>query len=160
MFFASGFQNSVSGQTPIKYYLGFMIQDAAGIYTRPSPNPVSSPLFPPTIGTPANQACTGFGPIYTSNVYGFLPSNTKCFVATAAFQSADAEPVRMLREFRDRVLLSFRPGQAFVSWYYSWSPGAADWLEEHPLIRVPVLLGLFELEMVAWFCLHPFAFIC
>jgi hypothetical protein len=152
MYFATGFENSTASNA-INYYLGFLIQDAAGIYTPPVPRIGTTPTFPPT--SLVQQGCTGFGPIATANVYGFLPSDTKCFVATAAFQSTEAPPVQMLREFRDRVLLTSTPGRAFVSWYYSWSPDAAGWLDDHAWARVPVLLGLSKLEMIAWLCLHP-----
>ncbi len=151
LFVAPGFTNSTSTVTH-PYYLGFLIQDAAGIYTPPA----SSPPFVPG---GRNLSCAAFGPIQTSNVYGFLPSDQRCFIATAAFQSRDAIPVQMLREFRDRVLLQFEPGRAFVGWYYGWSPRAADWLDAHPPFRLPVLLGLFELQVVAWLCLHPMVFV-
>ena len=152
MYFATGFENSIASNT-INYYLGFLIQDAAGIYTPPIARVGTTPTFPPT--SLAQQGCTGLGPIATSSVYGFLSSDAKCFIATAAFQSTEAPPVQMLREFRDRVLLTSTPGQAFVSWYYSWSPDAAGWLDDHAWARVPVLLGLSKLEMIAWLCLHP-----
>ncbi len=160
LYFASGFQNS-DGAALHPYYLGFMVQDAAGIYTppsiqaSPSPSPAPTPAFPPG---PANQSCTLFGPIETSSVNGFLSRDTRCFIATAAFQSPNAAPVEMLREFRDRVLLRSTPGIDFVEWYYQWSPRAAEWLNDHPLFRLPVLLWLFELQVMAWFCLHPGVF--
>jgi hypothetical protein len=61
----------------------------------------------------------------------------------------------MLRQFRDQVLLHFGLGQAFVHWYYRWSPPAADWLIDHPAFRYPVLVALKPVEAIAWLCLHP-----
>jgi hypothetical protein len=58
-----------------------------------------------------------------------------CFVATAAFGSPMAHQVQWLRAFRDRVLLSAAAGRAFVSWYYKWSPRAAEWLRTHSVAR-------------------------
>jgi len=161
LFFASGFTNSTT-TTRHPYYLGFMIQDHAGIYTppsiqaSPSPSPAPTPAFPPTA---ANLSCTLFGPMETAAVFGALGSDTRCFIASAAFQSRDAGPVQMLREFRDRVLLRSLLGVALVEWYYEWSPQASLWLHEYPVFRLPVLLGLFKLQVIAWICLHPGLFL-
>jgi hypothetical protein len=63
--------------------------------------------------------------------YPDLP-NSGCFIATAAYGSADALPVLALREFRDRWLLTNGPGRAFVRWYYRSSPPLARFLNNHP----------------------------
>jgi hypothetical protein len=87
-------------------------------------------------------------------ISGFLGSS-RCFVATAAFRSPDAGPVRLFREFRDMVLLEFLPGRAFVEWYYSWSPDAAAWLESHDWLRGRVLHGFIPIEIGSWLVLNP-----
>jgi hypothetical protein len=71
----------------------------------------------------------------------------------------DAAPVRMLRQFRDQVLLQFSLGEAFVNWYYRWSPPAAEWLIDHPGFRYPVLIALVPIEIFAWLCLRPIVFL-
>ncbi len=45
-----------------------------------------------------------------------------CFIATAAFGSYQEHHVWILRQFRDRYLLTSIPGRAFVRFYYSHSP--------------------------------------
>ena len=75
-----------------------------------------------------------------------LPDNG-CFIATAAYSSDWAAEVRLLRDFRDRYLLTNRPGRWFVRWYYANSPPAARYLEAHP--RVKPLVRALLLPMVA-----------
>jgi hypothetical protein len=92
--------------------------------------------------------------VRAADIQGFLEKGN-CFIATAAFQSPTSAPVNMLRRFRDRILMRFGAGRDFVSWYYSWSPGAADWLMSHPEYRLPVLIALLPLQVVAYFLLNP-----
>ncbi len=119
------------------YNLSFVAQDQTGVYISP------------------NQGC-GMGPVRTSEIQGFLPAKNKnCFIATATFRSPDSGPVVMFREFRDEFLLKFSLGRSFVNWYYSWSPGAADWLNAHPIFRFSLLLLFLPIEGIAWLILHP-----
>jgi len=136
-----GFTNTTANN-PISYNIGFLAEDLAGVLVGSDPS-----------------TCTISG-VQTGAISGFLgPGAKKCFIATAAYGSAESAPVVMLREFRDQVLLNFKVGRAFVSWYYSWSPPWAEWLEENAVFRVPVLLALAPLEIFAWICLHPFGLI-
>jgi hypothetical protein len=65
--------------------------------------------------------------------YPDLPNSPQgCFIATAAFGHYSASQVRALRDFRDKYLLTNRPGSAFVKWYYARGPAAAAWLNDHP----------------------------
>ena len=65
-----------------------------------------------------------------------------CFIATAAYGSRLAPEVAMLREFRDRYLLTNGLGQAFVEWYYRVSPRAAAFIAEHESLKTAVRWGL------------------
>jgi hypothetical protein len=50
--------------------------------------------------------------------------------------------VAVLREFRDRYLLTNRAGQAFVDWYYAVSPSVAAFIAEHESLKTAVRFGL------------------
>ena len=131
----SGFTNTSNGADN-RYRVGFMVRDAAGIMAY-------------------NNSCE-LSKVQTSTIQGFL-NKSRCFIATAAFRSGEAEPVLLLREFRDQILLHHELGRIFVSHYYRYSPAAAEWLVDHPFFRSPVLFFLAPLEILAWVCLHSWA---
>jgi hypothetical protein len=58
-----------------------------------------------------------------------------CFIATAAYGSYLAPQVRVLRDFRDNVLMTNGPGRSFVKFYYAVSPPIADVISRSPALR-------------------------
>ena len=73
------------------------------------------------------------------------PGGGGCFIATAAFGSPMAGQVTILRQFRDRYLLSNDPGRKFVAWYYRHSPAAALYIADKPLAKAAVRVALYPL---------------
>ncbi len=71
-----------------------------------------------------------------------------CFIATAAYGSAWDRPVRILRDFRDEVLLQSILGRAFVAVYYRVSPPLAALIKESDNARHAVRIFLAPL---VWF---------
>lgn len=63
-----------------------------------------------------------------SAVGGLFKDN--CFIATAAYGSKFEPHVATLRLFRDRYLMPYAIGKAFVRMYYKISPSIADWIAE------------------------------
>jgi hypothetical protein len=78
-----------------------------------------------------------------------------CFIATAAFGSYEAPAVRLLRGFRDEVLMPTAPGRWFVSGYYAVSPPIADRIATSETARALVRLLLLPLIAAAWLALNP-----
>lgn len=64
--------------------------------------------------------------------------SARCFIATAAYGSADASPVMLLRKFRDSYLLTNAPGRLFVETYYRLSPPIAVFVRDREWARIAV----------------------
>ena len=65
-----------------------------------------------------------------------------CFIATAAYGTQMAMEIEILREFRDKYLLTSPLGQALVDFYYKVSPPIAEFITEHPSLKPIVRVGL------------------
>jgi len=69
-----------------------------------------------------------------------------CLIATATFGSELAPQVQQLREIRDNKLLQTKLGTSFMKsfndFYYSFSPGIADYERENPVFREVVKLAI------------------
>lgn len=68
-----------------------------------------------------------------------------CFIATAAYGSPFEKHVVLLREFRDKFLLTNRYGGWFVETYYRLSPPAAQFISGHPYLKPAVRVVLWPL---------------
>ena len=76
-----------------------------------------------------------------------------CFVATAAFGVDWSAEVQVLRDFRDRFLVTNEPGRAFVRWYYRNGPSAAALIAEYDAVRPVVRALLWPLVVIALYTL-------
>jgi hypothetical protein len=65
-----------------------------------------------------------------------------CFIATAAYGSYSDSHVMALREFRDDVLFKSEFGTALVDMYYAYSPPVADFIAQHPALRLATRTAL------------------
>jgi len=64
-----------------------------------------------------------------------------------------AEEVKILRDFRDRFLLTNAIGYAFVDLYYTYSPPVADYIAKHEALRKMVQWSLLPLVGISWLTL-------
>jgi hypothetical protein len=76
-----------------------------------------------------------------------------CFIATAAYGSYIEPYVMVLREFRDRFLLTNTVGTACVGFYYIYSPPVADFIARNETLQAAVRLSLLPVVGVSWISL-------
>jgi hypothetical protein len=76
-----------------------------------------------------------------------------CFIATAAYGSLVEPHVKILRDFRDRFLITNFAGKSFVSLYYKYSPPLADFIAKHDNLKMVVRMTLFPLVGISWVAL-------
>jgi len=69
---------------------------------------------------------------------------TSCFIATAVYNSPTAPKVMILREFRDQKLLTHKYGEAFVQFYYRYSPPIADYIAKRKVLSEVVRVAFIE----------------
>jgi len=69
-------------------------------------------------------------------------TDESCFIATAAFGTELDGRIQVLRTFRDTYLAESRPGKAFVSAYYKYSPPVAALIEQQGWLRACVRILL------------------
>lgn len=87
-------------------------------------------------GSPDYSVCPFCGTTFKSFKSGW------CFIATAVYQQNDAEPVLVLRRFRDDVLNKSVVGRRFINLYYKLSPQIAVLLVRHNYLRICVRIAL------------------
>jgi uncharacterized membrane protein YgcG len=76
-----------------------------------------------------------------------------CFIATAAYGSLLEPHVKILRDFRDRFLITNTIGNYFVQLYYKYSPPLANFIAKHANLRALVRISLFPVVGISWIAL-------
>ena len=104
-----------------------------------------------TISVPATGACGGVG-IGDALEQAFSTSSG-CFIATAAYGSDLHEHVAVLRDFRDKYLVTNAAGRWIVERYYRYSPQIAAIVAGNEWLRTATR---WALEPAVFAVLHPF----
>ncbi len=98
-------------------------------------------------------ALTSDGRIYYGNQNIFRTADA-CFIATAAYGTIIHPYVHLLRDFRDRYLLTNQAGRSFVRLYYRYSPPVADYIAGRPVLRLVVRILLLPFIGMSWLALN------
>ncbi|MFK8016389.1 MAG: choice-of-anchor D domain-containing protein [Gammaproteobacteria bacterium] len=97
---------------------------------------------PPPPPPPPAGSQTNIPPAFATSDQG---SNGACFIATAAFGSYLDPNVKVLRDFRDNVLMRNNAGRSLVKFYYANSPMIADYIARHEGARTATRFALTPL---------------
>jgi hypothetical protein len=108
---------------------------------------LGNPSAPVLVGTATPELAEDLWERYKRS--GGKSEGGYCFVATAAYGSYDHPQVRVLRDFRDEVLLRSRLGRIMVTGYYEGSPGPARFIAAHPSLRPLARALLWPLTIAA-----------
>ncbi len=84
------------------------------------------------------------GDVYYGNQLSFTTADA-CFIATAAYGSILDPHVSVLRNFRDRYLLTSIIGRYLVQSYYRHSPPIAELIANHTIFKQVVRLALLPM---------------
>ncbi|MFC2052645.1 kelch repeat-containing protein, partial [Chloroflexota bacterium] len=96
-----------------------------------------------TIGTAAQDPTAS--PLEAEYQWTFRTETySGCFIATAAYGTGTAEKIKILREFRDEVLLTNNLSAEFVACYYRFSPPIAEFISQHDVLRTIVREGIVD----------------
>jgi len=106
------------------------IGSSASLPTLPACTETSYPTPPPATSSKTTPKPTVKAPS--------LGISTKCFIATAAFESPSHPSVWALRTFRDEYLSKTSLGNLFIEYYYSYSPPIADLIAESEFAKFVV----------------------
>ena len=92
----------------------------------------------------ATVSVTGGNQSMTLMCQALIASSTqsKCFIATAAYGSPQEPEVMVLRHFRDETLLQSTLGTLAVKAYYTVSPPIADFIRDKETLKTIVRAGL------------------
>ena len=77
-----------------------------------------------------------------------------CFIATAAYDSPLHPHLDILRDFRDKYLMSNVFGLKLVELYYRYSPGIAGFIAEHKLLKAAVRVNLLPVIAFSSLMVH------
>jgi len=124
---------SNSGVNTVNNYIWAIITDS----TTPSLDDLEGTPFGAYVSLPPTPT-----PTPTPTPQPTRRHSASCFIATAAYGTPMVAEIEILRDFRDKYLLTNPLGQVLVDWYYEVSPPIAKFITEHPSLKQIVRAGL------------------
>lgn len=77
-----------------------------------------------------------------------------CFIATAAYGTPSHIHLDILRDFRDKYLMSNKIGRILVKIYYTFSPSLANIISRHKALKIFVRIHLVPFVIFSYVLLH------
>jgi hypothetical protein len=137
----------ISGSLPA----GLSLNSSTGVISGTSTTAGTSNFTVQVTDVDSNTATKALS--ITINISGPPPGVYTCFIATAAYGSYLDPHVAILRQFRDKYLVTNWLGNRMVSLYYQYSPPIAHVIAQHELLKTIVKFGLLPLVVISAFCL-------
>ena len=123
-------------------------------YPSPKPNVILVGILLQDGREPDDYDGTANGIIVDPTILGSKPTQVSggggCFIATACFGNYNHPFVRILREFRDKILLKNSIGRNFVNWYYAHSPKYAEIIKNNLILKVITQILLIPVVFIAY----------
>ena len=96
--------------------------------------------------------CTSCGTDNPVSNTVYKESKSGCFIATACYGDYVAPEVMVLRQFRDKILLTNFIGESFVRFYYAVSPPIANFIVRRTRLRKIIKLLIVEpaVKLAGW----------
>jgi uncharacterized repeat protein (TIGR02543 family) len=138
----SGTQVSVKATASSGFQFSGWSGDASG-----TTNPI-------TITMDSNKSLTANFKAISQGGDGNSAKKSGCFIATAAYGTAFHPHLNLLRDFRDKYLMTNKLGRSFVDIYYKYSPCLADIISRHEALRVITRTSLMPLVAFSYSILH------
>ena len=82
------------------------------------------------------------------------PASGKDIRRLAAYGSVFDKHVVILRQFRDTFLKTNALGNSLIKTYYHYSPGLAETIEKHEVLRIVVRAVLVPFVLISYFFLY------
>lgn len=84
----------------------------------------------------------------------FVAGAAACFIATATYGSPLHPYVRILRDFRDKYLMTSKFGHMIIDLYYKYSPFVADFIARHKILKIAFRISLLPLVVFGYSMVH------
>jgi len=78
-----------------------------------------------------------------------------CFIASVCF-GENSWQVRILKEFRDKILMKISIGKKFVRFYYTYAPYVKEYIKDRVLIKHLVKISLYPVVFIAYLLINYF----
>lgn len=90
----------------------------------------------------------------TANFNATEEGGDACLIATATYGSPLHPYVRILRDFRDKYLMTSKFGRMIIDLYYKYSPFVGDFIARYKILKIAFRISLLPLVVFGYSMVH------